>query len=284
MADVGYPVAIVGAGPVGLTLANLLGRYGVRCVLLEQAATTSRQPRAQTIDDESMRTLQAIDCAHEFAEMILPAAGSNYYDEQRQLFAQVGVGPKNYGFFKRNYLLQQQLDALLYARLSRFSCVDLRFDTTVQGVRQRNDRVELDLGEHGTLSCRFLAACDGGQSMIRKSLGVTMQGWTYEQDWIVLDAIDDPDQEAVSRFFCDPARPCVSISVARRRPALRVYVVAAVSAQMRCLMINTWPICCKCFGLGTRVKLPGVRCTRFTPASLIVCEWIGFFCSAMLPT
>jgi 3-(3-hydroxy-phenyl)propionate hydroxylase len=53
-------VAIVGAGPAGLFMANLLGLYGVDAVLVEKNATTVQEPRAVSIDDEAMRVMQAI--------------------------------------------------------------------------------------------------------------------------------------------------------------------------------------------------------------------------------
>ena len=54
-----YPVVIAGGGPTGLTLANLLGMYGVECLLIERHAATVHEPRAVSIDDESLRTMQA---------------------------------------------------------------------------------------------------------------------------------------------------------------------------------------------------------------------------------
>ncbi len=207
-----YPVAIVGAGPVGLTTANLLGTYGVPCALIEQNAETSSHPRAQTIDDESMRTLQAIGCVERFQSLTLPALGSAYYDERGEQFARIGPGSKSYGFFKRNYMLQQQLDALLKEHLESFDCVTCRFGERLESFETHEDGATLHLSGGETLRCRYLVACDGGQSPIRKALGIQMQGWTYDQDWIVLDAIDDPDAEQISRFYCDPTRPTVSIA------------------------------------------------------------------------
>src|SRR3974377_1278459 len=52
------PIVIVGAGPTGLTLANLLGVYGAPCLLIERNAATMHEPRAVSIDDESLRTMQ----------------------------------------------------------------------------------------------------------------------------------------------------------------------------------------------------------------------------------
>jgi len=207
-----YPVAIIGAGPVGLTVANLLGQYGVSAILIEKTPGTSLHPRAQTIDDESMRTLQTFGCAARFQPLVRPAQGSNYYDENGQCFAQIGAGPKTFGFYKRNYMLQQELDALLLTNLDSAPCIVQAFDTRLVQFSHDESGVDLALSDDRRVHCDYLIACDGGQSDIRKSLGIKLGGWTYEQDWIVLDAVDDPDKETISRFYCDPARPAVSIA------------------------------------------------------------------------
>ena len=53
-------VVIVGAGPVGLTLANILGLHGVKTLVVEQRSTLIDYPRGVGIDDESLRAFQAI--------------------------------------------------------------------------------------------------------------------------------------------------------------------------------------------------------------------------------
>ena len=55
------PVLVIGAGPVGLAAANLLAARGVPVVLVERNPTTSDEAKAISLDDESLRTLQAAD-------------------------------------------------------------------------------------------------------------------------------------------------------------------------------------------------------------------------------
>lgn len=69
-------VVIVGAGPVGLTLANLLGTHGVRTLVIERNAALEPEPRAVTLDDESLRTLQGaglLDAV--LKDVVLPGCG-----------------------------------------------------------------------------------------------------------------------------------------------------------------------------------------------------------------
>lgn len=213
-----HDVGIVGAGPVGLAVANLLGQQGIDCVLIEQNENSYYLPRAQTLDDEGCRTLQAIGIAASYLPKTRPANGSNYYDADGNCFTEIGPGPQNYGFPKRNYMLQQELDTALLHKLGDYPNVTQYFTTQLVNFSQDCECVRLTLQsrqEQRSLRVRYLLACDGGRSFVRRSLGIEMIGWTYSQDWLVLDTIDDPDQSPVSRFFCDPARPAVSIASPR---------------------------------------------------------------------
>ena len=63
--DIAYDVAIVGYGPTGATLANLLGQAGLRVLVLEREAAAYHLPRAVHFDAEVMRVFQAIGLADE---------------------------------------------------------------------------------------------------------------------------------------------------------------------------------------------------------------------------
>ena len=71
-------ILIVGAGPTGLTLANLLGKGGTRTVLVERNSRTVDEPRAVSIDDESMRTMQAAGLDAAVEAIVARGYGSRY--------------------------------------------------------------------------------------------------------------------------------------------------------------------------------------------------------------
>ena len=72
-----YDVLIIGAGPTGLTMANVLGLYGVKTLVVERNAATVGEPRAVSIDDESLRTMQFIDIADQVRKSIVEGYGSH---------------------------------------------------------------------------------------------------------------------------------------------------------------------------------------------------------------
>lgn len=208
-------VAIVGAGPVGLMAANLLGTYGVETLIIDRNPTTMDIPRAIAIDDEGARTLQATGLDHIFMPHTVPAGGARYYDNDGVPFAEVGAPPPEYGFPRRNYFYQPELEQALAQGLARFDHVTLAFNTNLSAFVDDGAGVTLKIDNGGEVRADYLIAADGARSPVREALGIAMQGDTYPQDWLVVDTENDPDQEPVSKFFCRSDRPFVSIPAPR---------------------------------------------------------------------
>ncbi|MEM9196885.1 MAG: bifunctional 3-(3-hydroxy-phenyl)propionate/3-hydroxycinnamic acid hydroxylase [Pseudomonadota bacterium] len=209
------PVVVVGAGPTGLTVANLLASYGVACSVLERESAPLNLPRAIVLDDEGARTLQAIGLQDSYIAATTTSHGAKYYDQDGRCFATVGAGPGNFGFAKKNYIFQPELEAALTARLHEQAPGALRFDADVTQIDQTADGAQVTVtdrtGAAHRIATDWVLACDGGRSPIRERLGLAMAGDTYAEDWIVIDTLDDPDTTLISKFFCNAKRPAVSI-------------------------------------------------------------------------
>mgnify|MGYP003154600056 CR=1 FL=1 len=89
------PVTIVGAGPVGLMLANLLAAYDVPVVVIERHDTTVQEPRAISIDDESLRSLQIPQLDAALKATCAMDYGSVYLGPDRQPLLQYRQPPPN---------------------------------------------------------------------------------------------------------------------------------------------------------------------------------------------
>ena len=96
------PVLVVGAGPTGLTVANLLGQAGIGTVLVERNEGTVKEPRAVSIDDEGLRTIQAIGLIDEAASDIGPGYGYHYFSASGRCFAKVLPSTREYGYPRRS--------------------------------------------------------------------------------------------------------------------------------------------------------------------------------------
>jgi len=211
-------VVVVGAGPVGLTLANILGQHGVRTMLVERNASTVGEPRAVSIDDEALRTMQYIGLDERVRSRIVPGYGSYYFSARGRCFARVVPDTMEYGFPRRSAFRQPVLEAQLREGLQRFACVDARFSTSVQGVQDEGTHVEVRLGSclaghdnDEVVRAQYVVACDGAGSPIREALGIAMGGSTYDCQWLIVDLAGSTDRFRHTRVFCDPARPGLAL-------------------------------------------------------------------------
>ena len=137
------PVVVVGAGPVGLAVANLLGHAGIRTLVLERNPATVAHPRAIVLDDEGARTIQAFGAAA-YIRQAVEGDGARYYDNDGNCFATVGAGPRSYGFAKRHFIHQHEFEQFLLGHLAGFPSVDVRFSETVRLVHANAASVVLE--------------------------------------------------------------------------------------------------------------------------------------------
>jgi 3-(3-hydroxy-phenyl)propionate hydroxylase len=209
-----FSIIIVGAGPTGLTLGNLLGIFGIDVLILERNAGLSDLPRAISIDDEGLRICQAMDLSHAVIENMLLDIDAHYISGKHYL-SKVSPTSKRNGYPLISTFHQPEFEAALLHGLKRFPCVSIQFRHTVETFEQSDTGVTLSVrtpdGILKTFTCAYLLACDGAKSGTRRQLGITMRGSTFSQKWLVIDTINDTDPSAVAIFFCNPNRPAVTI-------------------------------------------------------------------------
>jgi 3-(3-hydroxy-phenyl)propionate hydroxylase len=212
-----FPVVIVGAGPTGLMLANLLGVQGVNVLVIERNTNTVGEPRAVTIDDESLRTVQATGLIGEVLPHVVQGYGVHYYSWRGKEFARIEPHAMEHGFPKRNAFRQQVLVGQLRDGLRRFAGSAIWFGHELVKFRDEGDAgqaVHLELrheGETRHISCNWLVACDGGRSSVREQLGISLTGSTYDEKWLIVDLLERTSAFRHTRTYCDPARPAIRL-------------------------------------------------------------------------
>ena len=210
-------VAIVGAGPVGLAIANYLGQMGVSVLLIEKLESLIDYPRAIGIDDESLRAMQAVGLVDKVLPHTTPWHAMRFMTPKGRCFADIQPMTDEFGWSRRNAFIQPQVDGVLYEGLSRFPHVRCLFSREVEAFSQNGDNVTLNLkgsaGEHETVSADWLVACDGGASLIRRTLNIPFEGKTAPNQWIVIDIANDPLATPHVYLCCDPVRPYVSAAL-----------------------------------------------------------------------
>lgn len=216
-ADYTADVVIIGAGPVGLAIANYLGQAGVQVLQIEKLEQLIDYPRAIGIDDESLRTVQAIGLVEQVLPHTTPWHAMRFLTPKGRCFADIQPMTDEFGWSRRNAFIQPQVDAVLYQGLARFANVRTLFSRDVLECQQDEQGVSLRMngpeGRQETVRARYLVACDGGNSLIRRSLEISFEGKTAPNQWIVIDIANDPLGTPNVYLCCDPVRPYVSAAL-----------------------------------------------------------------------
>jgi 3-(3-hydroxy-phenyl)propionate hydroxylase len=207
-------VLVVGAGPTGLLLTNLLGCMGVKTVLIERNQTTVQEPRAVSIDDESLRALQAAELADTVSEITVKGYGSLYLGPDGRCFAEVKPFVKEYGFDKRNAFEQPLFEATLRQALARHESVTACFGFELSEFKQDENFVfaEVRWGSHSSqVRARYMVAADGGRSLVRKALDIPLEGSTFQEPWLIVDLHSTRNRCFHTEVFCDPRRSAITL-------------------------------------------------------------------------
>ena len=199
-------VAIIGFGPAGATLANLLGQAGLNVVVLEKEAAIYPLPRAIHFDGEVMRIFQSIGLRRE-VEGISRAGlkGMHFVNADGQtLLIRRGIdGPGPHGWAGNWYFHQPELEKILRDGVGRFANVDVQLGRDVQSVDE--------------LEAHYVVGCDGARSLVRQAIGSTRLDLGLHQPWLVVDMLMKPESARGNALpdytiqHCDPARPMTEI-------------------------------------------------------------------------
>ncbi|WP_233804832.1 bifunctional 3-(3-hydroxy-phenyl)propionate/3-hydroxycinnamic acid hydroxylase [Paraburkholderia sp. HP33-1] len=209
-------VAIIGAGPVGLMIANYLGLQGVRVVLIEKLDKIIDYPRAIGLDDEALRVFQSVG----LADALLPHTTPDHwmrFTSKGHCFASIEPRTDEFGWSRRNAFIQPLADQVLYEGLQRFAHVEVLFGHTVNSFTQDGSGVTIETedvqGGSRTIRASYMVGADGGNSFVRRTLDVPFEGRTKPNQWIVVDVRNDPIGSPHVYLHCDSRRPYVSAAL-----------------------------------------------------------------------
>ncbi|WP_275693172.1 FAD-dependent monooxygenase [Nocardioides sp. TF02-7] len=206
-------VVVVGAGPTGLTLANLLGVHGIGVDVLEAGPGLLDYPRAVGMDDESLRVFQGAGLVDAVLQHTGPDHAMRFLGADGRPIAEIAPRTGAYGWSRRNSFIQPLVDRELLRGLDRFPHVQVHFGVRCTGIEQYGDRVRAHVSgtRSGVWEASYLVGADGGRSSVRKALGVSFDGTTESTRWLVVDIAGDPLGTPNVHVGCDPRRPYVSI-------------------------------------------------------------------------
>ncbi|TQL52573.1 bifunctional 3-(3-hydroxy-phenyl)propionate/3-hydroxycinnamic acid hydroxylase [Subtercola boreus] len=216
---------IVGAGPVGLLIAVLLGRDGWRVTVVERWPTRYPMPRACTIDHEALRILQSAGVMAEHSELFEPSRGERggyqIRNGEGELLRAINWNrAAESGWANTNGFYQPDLEAVLESMASALPTVDVRRGWSATAVAQDVGTVTLTVARTGneaheeTLVGSWLIGSDGANSAVRDLVGIDSVDSGFEADWLVVDyePLDDREWQAFVTQYCDPEQPATAVN------------------------------------------------------------------------
>ena len=202
------PVVIVGAGPIGLTLALELARYGVGSVVLAAQQQVCEGSRAIVFTRRSMEIFQQVGVSQAVAEQGLPwRFGNSYYRGQRVFRMEAPVDEHD-RFAPMTNLQQQYLEQHLVAAAQAQPLIELRWGNKVIDIEQRLDHAVLQVDTPGdvySLEADWVVAADGARSGLRSMLGLKLEGASYEGRFVIADIRIKLDLPTERLAFFDPS-------------------------------------------------------------------------------
>lgn len=185
-------VLIAGAGPTGLALACQLIRYGIDFTIIDKNETTTPHSKAIGVQARTLEIYEQIGLAEKLVSLGRVAEGARLFVggeiKGEMDFAGIGAGLSPYPYvliveqgrhedLLHDYIKTHQREVEWQCQLTGFS----QNEASVTAQVKRAD------GSQGTISAKYLVACDGAKSSVRNSLGLKFEGSTFERMFYVAD-------------------------------------------------------------------------------------------------
>ncbi len=182
-------IAIIGAGPVGLSLAVELGWRDIDCIVLEARTQRSAKfPTANHISVRTMEQLRRLGLSEEVASVFPAEWGGHWIGithlggfEVARIENALSTGaPLDDSPEREVWAPKLYFDPILERAARAYSCVKFRYDTRVESVEERTDCVSCVARDGGgspvRIDARYVVSCDGADSRVRESLGLSVLG------------------------------------------------------------------------------------------------------------
>jgi 3-(3-hydroxy-phenyl)propionate hydroxylase len=212
-----HRVVIAGGGPVGMTLAALLAKQGVKALVLEADDGYCTGSRAICVSRRSQEILAWTGAQNKMSAKGLPwVGGRSYFRDTQVLHFKMPSEPTERFAPMLNI---QQFYVEEFAHTS--AEIEVRWGCQVKAVKAHDDYSEIEIqlknGELKNIRADWLIACDGGRSTVREQLGLVLEGVQYEGRYVIVD-IEQDTQRPVERlaWFDPPSNPGSTILMHRQ--------------------------------------------------------------------
>jgi 3-(3-hydroxy-phenyl)propionate hydroxylase len=247
-------VAVIGYGPIGALLANLLGQRGLSVMVIEKEADVYRLPRAVHFDGEVMRVFESAGLRAEVEAISRPGLQGMHFvnaDGATLMIRAPGGADGPHGCATNYYFHQPDLEDVLRAGVTRYKNVTVKLGLEVQALEQHADEVTIrtrkqDRGEDQTWRAKYVVGCDGARSFVRKTIGSDIDDLVLDQPWLVFDVIlNDAERTTLPAYtvqHCDPARPMTYCNITGQRRRWEIMLMPDDDALEMVKPDRIWPL------------------------------------------
>lgn len=187
----GAPVAIIGAGPIGLALSIDLALHGVRSVVLDNNNVVSVGSRAICWSKRTLEILDRLGLGERMLEKGVTWKVGRLFHGADEVYSFDLLPEEGHKYPAFINLQQYYVEQFLAERAAEFpELIDLRFLNNVRDHTDHGSHVTLDVATpegHYTLEAQYLVACDGANSGTRQRMGLEFEGQTFEERFLIAD-------------------------------------------------------------------------------------------------
>ncbi len=224
-----YDVVIVGFGPTGGTLANLLALHGFSILVLEKEKSFYPLPRAVHFDDEVMRVFETIGITNTFLKHTIINKGTKFVDKKNRVILD-WPRPREItenGWYPSYRFNQPDLERELRKKLKSYKKAEIKQSSSVKKIKNNKNDVDITFEDINSkkifeIKSKYLIGCDGANSTTRSQMKTKMNNLGFTQKWAVIDLILNKDKKNLpdrTIQYSNPSRPatyCRNVGKRRR--------------------------------------------------------------------
>jgi 3-(3-hydroxy-phenyl)propionate hydroxylase len=216
-----HAVVVVGAGPVGLSLAIDLAQRGQSVVLLDDADRIGEGSRAICFSKRSLEFWDRLGIGQRMVDKGVMWSVGKIFHGDKQLY-QFNLLPEQ-GHKRPAFINLQQFyaEAYLVDRVETLPQIELRWRNKVTGLERRNDHVVLTVetpdGPY-RLRANYVVACDGARSSLRQMVGAEFTGQVFEDQFLIADVKMTAEFPTERWFWFDPPFHAGRSALLHRQP------------------------------------------------------------------
>ena len=233
MNDTVFDVILIGRGPVGLSMALMMGRLGHKIAIVERHRDLYGLPRAGHIDHEIVRVLQSLGAAAPVLDDSYPTTEYIWKNGLGETLLEFDWGAKGISGYNSDYMQFQPIMEQALSDRARETGAVTEFSgwtalslvegaagvaVTLQRQGPGADAAQAHAGETLVLRGRYLIGADGANSQVRRWIGIEREDLGFNEKWLVVDVRKTAD---IALAFdcgqiCDPARPITVLPLGKR--------------------------------------------------------------------